>query len=150
MSLRRKQHSFIDFSKENKKTPICSNCNEYFGLEEKLVPRYITNDLGDNAKDNDFMICPRCGKIYSVKNELKFKSQIEPFTNLNEDREVRIFTPKSSRRRKIGESFNHKNNEEIPKLAGKEDTDLKALLRDRAGTINYINTENEGDDDRYY
>ena len=113
--------------------------------------RFITNDLGDNAKDNDFMICPRCGKIYSVKNELKFKSQIEPFTNLNEDREVRIFTPKSSRRRKIGESFNHKNNEEIPKLVGKEDTDLKALLRDRAGTINYINAENdEGDDDRYY
>jgi hypothetical protein len=140
--MRSEPTTFIDLHNDNEKESRKSNCRKCLDLTgklQKLVPRYV-----DGIVDDKFKICSYCGEIYPIY-EIKLEMEYEPkaVTVRNPfDSGTRVDAVDRKRKykqKKHGrDSDNYIEIEDIPKFGHREDKELKSMLKDRVGIINYI------------
>jgi hypothetical protein len=135
---RREPFTFIDFHSNSERKAFCRICEETTGRLNRLLPRYINDIL-----DDKFKVCSYCGELYPIY-DIKFVPEYEPKARISENpfesgAKVSVVNKKRTIRNK------ETNDENIPNLAGREDTELKTMLRDRPGILNNLNDEEIGE-----
>jgi hypothetical protein len=127
---RRPAFTFIESEKEGPKKAYCRKCEELTGRLNKLVPRFI-----NGIRDDKFRICSYCGEVYPIY-DVKYFTEYEPKGFISENpfesgTKVSVVNNKRTSRitNKVLEPF------DIPKLAGKEDTELASMLKDRPSIL---------------
>jgi len=136
--IRRKEvASFTDESPNTKKA-LCHYCFDN-GIEINLVP-YILNT---GVTENNFMKCENCQAVIS-KLKMKYQGEVIALGSVQYGGKTAVFESVVSRRRSIKRATNsfEPTEDPIPLLAGKPDTELEALLKDRGGSITYIEDSN--------
>jgi hypothetical protein len=128
----------------------CRLCEEFTGKLNRLVPRYV-----DGILDDKFKICCYCGEVYplyDVKLEMEYEAKAQAVENPFESgtKVVAIERKRKYKQEKHSRAIdndNYANIDDIPKFGHKEDKELKGMLKDRVGIINYINDDVEPMDD---
>jgi len=148
---RSEPYNFVDLHNDNddESKSFCRKCNDFNGHLNKLVPRLI-----DGLPDEHFVICSYCAEIYpkyDIALEMVYEPKAQTVENPFESgtKVVAIERKRKYKQKKHGRySDNYVDIEDIPNFGHKEDKELKGILKDRIGIINYIN-DNEpiGDSD---
>lgn len=126
---RREATGFLDKS-DNSKKPICTKCEkEGYDSRANMVP-YI---MEDGRPDPGFLRCSTCALVYPI-HELKYESDLEDMIDVETANKPAQFIGVNSGRssRKYNRSGPMIDQQEIPELAGKPDTDLENMVRDGA------------------
>jgi len=139
--MRREHFTFVESESDlvNRKA-FCQICEETSGRLNKLVPKYTNGVLDDKFKQ-----CSYCGKLYPIY-DVKFFAEYEPKgvpVRNRLDSTTKVVTASNLRIKNKHRPRTNNNDLVIPRLAGKEDKELKSLLKDRPGTINYISDDND-------
>lgn len=126
---RRAANAYVDSTGGTKK-PICPKCYDT-GINIDLVP-YV-NDAG--IRDDNYRRCQNCSDIIPVK-EMKYETELEDFVDVESAKKPSEFIV-VEKRRKVRTSSNRYEEEpfKVPELAGRPDTELENLLRDRPGIV---------------
>jgi hypothetical protein len=135
--MRRESFTFVDTSPEDEsRKAFCERCEDISGKLNKLVPRIV-----EGITDDKFRICCYCGEVYPI-HDMKLITEYEPkAVSVNNPYESSIKVGIIQKKRKARDRKHTRsidNDMEIPDLAGREDKDLKAMLKDRVRIINYI------------
>ena len=150
---RSENFTFVDLhnDEDDSRKSFCRKCQDLTGKLQKLVPRIVNGVI-----DADFKICSYCAEIYpiyDVKLEMEFEPKAVTVENPFESgtKVVAIERKRKYKQKKYGrpvDNDNYAKIADIPNFGHKEDKELKSMLSDRVGIINYINdVEPTGDSD---
>ena len=141
---RRSAFTFVESEEEDPKKAYCRNCEELTGRLNKLVPRLV-----NGVEDDKFRICSYCGEVYPIY-DVKYFTEYEPKGYISDNpfesgtKVVAVNTHRNIKKQRHG--LRPIDNEiDVPKFAGKEDTELKTILRDRPGILINLNDEEIGE-----
>lgn len=126
------------------KRAICNFCYDN-GIEIKLTP-YILND---GRIDIGFMKCENCQAVISKKT-MKHKGETIALGSVQYGGQATFESVVSRRRIKRDRNTFEPTEEPIPLLAGKRDTELEAMLKDRGGQIISITDSGEEEEEDEY
>jgi hypothetical protein len=124
-AIRRKPvNAFVDEESVNK-TGICSRCDDK-GIESILVPYIMDN----GRRDDKFGRCPNCGAVIP-KSLTKHKTIEGPLGRVQGIGEPTFEVARQRRRTRQDKGLEDLK-QDIPKLAGKPDKDLEAMVNSGA------------------
>lgn len=122
------------------KKAYCPKCEDEKSMSNQLVPRLDENGIADDK----FKICSYCRKIYPIF-DVKYFTEYQPKGFISDNPYDSGTKVTAMGEKRINKSNKKEGIEpiEIPKLAGKPDTELENMLsgKDRPVVLNYLNDD---------